>query len=325
MELLQQRCELFIRNRDIIKKTYKLENEAIYAACAAIYTTHGIEADGSDLKKCKKLIEEHKSIFSSFRGTLQLASAAMLAVSNKPKELLSQVSDIYDRLKKYFNSGEYMVIASFTLAEYAYESDIDDICKRAKSLYKKMKRSHPFLTGSEDSIFAISLAMSNRDDKDLIDDMKSCYDRVKKGFSNNYAQTVSHILALSEGESERKASKFLGLFEGLKTAGKKFGKGFELSVLAALSSSGVSNDRIVADLLYADDFLDDQKGYGGFLGTDKKTRLMHAALIVSGVYGVQGSGNASIASVAALVAAQQIMMEEMLAATVTTQMMMTNT
>lgn len=316
MELLQQRCELFITNRDTIKKTFKNKDEAVYAACAAIYTSRGMQADGSELKKCKKLIEESKGIFSSFRGSMLLASASLLAVSDRPRELLEQVLDIYDRLKKYFTGTEYLVQAAFTIAEYAYGADIDDICKRAKGLYKKMKREHPFLTGSEDSVFAISLAMSERDDKDLINDMEACYKIIKPEFSNNYVQTVSHVLALEDGESERKSSKFLGLYDGLKTAGKKYGKTYELSVLAALSASGVSNDRIVADLLYTDDFLDDQKGYGGLFGTSKKTRLMHAALIVSGVYGSRGSQIAAIASAAAIIAAEQAMMAAIIASTV---------
>ena len=52
MELLQQRCELFITNKKILQKTFKLETEEIYAACAAIYTARGIEVDNDDLKKC---------------------------------------------------------------------------------------------------------------------------------------------------------------------------------------------------------------------------------------------------------------------------------
>lgn len=313
MELLQQRCELFITNKKILQKTFKLETEEIYAACAAIYTARGIEVDNDDLKKCKKLIEESKGVFSSFRGCMQLASAALLAVSNKPKELFKQVCEIYDLLKEYFSGSEYLVQAAFILAENAYDGDLDDICKRAKKLYKKMKREHPFLTGSEDSVFAITLAMSERDDKELIEDMESCYNDLRKGFGNNAVQTVSHILALTDGESERKASKFRGLYDGLAKAGRKFGKDYELPVLAGLSATGISNDRIVADVLFADEFLDDQKGYGGLFGTNKTTRLMHAALIVSGCYGSRGSHIANIASAAAIIAAEQAMMAAIIA------------
>ena len=315
MELLQQRCELFITNKNIIKKTFKLESEEIYAACAAIYTSRGIEADSGDLKKCKKLIDESKGIFSSFRGNMQLASAALLAVSSNPKELLKEVSDIYELLKKYFTGSEYLVQSAFILAEQAYHGDLDDICKRAKGIYKKMNREHPFLTGSEDSVFAITLAMSERDDKELVKDMESCYDALKSGFGNNAVQTVSHILALTDGSSENKASKFRGLYDGLAKSGRKFGKTYDLPVLAGLSATGVSNDRIVSDVLYADSFLDDQKGYGGLFGTSKSTRLMHAALIVSGVYGARGSQIAAIASAAAIIAAEQAMMAAIIAST----------
>ena len=89
-------------------------------------------------------------------------------------------------------------------------------------------------------------------------------------------------------------------------------------MLAALSVSGISNDKIVSDLLYADDFLDDQKGYGGFFGTDKKTRLMHAALIVSAVYGLRNTQTASLVSAAAMIAAEQAMMAAIIASSAAT-------
>ena len=89
-----------------------------------------------------------------------------------------------------------------------------------------------------------------------------------------------HILALSEGSPRYKTDRLIGLFEALRARGVKYGKSYELPVLAALSVLEPDQSEAVSDILRADEFLSAQKGYG-FWGLDKRTRLMHAAMLES--------------------------------------------
>ena len=89
------------------------------------------------------------------------------------------------------------------------------------------------------------------------------------------------MLSIAEGNAEEKCNKVVALYEALKADGVKYGKYHELVVLASLAMLPVEQSVLVEDIKAADAFLTEQKGYGGFFGLDKKTRLMHAAMIVS--------------------------------------------
>ena len=72
---------------------------------------------------------------------------------------------------------------------------------------------------------------------------------------------------------------------------------------------------LVEDIKTVDAFLTEQKGYGGFFGLDKKTRLMHAAMIVSCDYVKNDNKDvAAMTGTLAAVAAQQAAMCAVIAA-----------
>lgn len=46
-----------------------------------------------------------------------------------------------------------------------------------------MKREHPFLTGAEDSVFAVLLALSPDTEQAVVDQVEACYDALKHPFA----------------------------------------------------------------------------------------------------------------------------------------------
>ena len=107
----------------------------------------------------------------------------------------------------------------------------------------------------------------------------------------------------------------ISIYKALEVRGYRYGKGYEMAVLGALSILQMDISAIIEDIMEVDGFLAQQKGYGG-LGIDKKTRLMHAAMLVANDYSDENIVN-TVAVTSALVtmAAQQAAMCSIIAAT----------
>ncbi|HRR77794.1 MAG TPA: DUF4003 family protein, partial [Ruminococcus sp.] len=190
------------------------------------------------------------------------------------------------------------------------EEETENAAIRGKAIFKLMKKDHPWLTSSEDCVMAGLMSRSDRADNELLEDAENCFNILKKKFSDkNALQTVSQILALSKENSETKSQRLIQLFDLLKASGRSYGKNYHLSTLAAVSLLSNNIQELAATICEADDILSEAKGYKGIFGTDKKIRLMHAAMITADLY--QPADNTNIAastSALVLIAAQEAAM-----------------
>lgn len=313
---LRQICEDFIANRDVMKEAFKWDSSYLYPVCGNICCTRGQAADLERLKESKKIIDGHAGVFSNFRGNVRPALATMLSLSDNPESRMQQAVYNYDILKKEFWGSSYLALVAYLLTELADKDQVDEMAARGKDIYRRMKQGHPFLTGSEDSVFAVLMAFSSKSDDELITDMEDCYQALRARFSAGDAlQTVSHVLALADGRPELKASRVIDLYNSLRDAGIKYGRSHELSVLAALSLTDVSVPELVEEIREADAFLKTQKGFGTW-GTGSQLRAMNAALIVSDQYVVrEKASTAALTSTLAILIAQQMAMCAVMAST----------
>ena len=109
------------------------------------------------------------------------------------------------------------------------------------------------------------------------------------------------------------------IFEKIREKGGKYGKDYELPVLAAASLLKEDEDEIVRGILDAADKLRENKKYRGLFGYSKRARYMHAAMLVAtdGIKETGEEANASLIaasqSALAFVIAQQIMICSMIA------------
>ena len=282
---LQRLCEDFIVNRDLLRKKFKWENSYLYPVCAGIFCARGVRADADKLLEAKQLLKDHTGVFSNFRGNLKLPVCSMLAAKSAPERRMENAMDNYKILRDQFLPSSYLALAAFFLADMGVSgSRAQEAAERGKRIYQRMKQEHRFLTSAEDSVFAVLMSFAEQSDDALIADVESCYQLVKRRFSGgNAAQSVSHVLALSPGSAEEKTAKFIQLYEAIRAAGGKYGKYYQLSTLAAVSVMDASVSEIVQDMMDVDAFLSNQKGYG-FLSMDRRTRMMHAAMLVSNDY-----------------------------------------
>lgn len=281
-EDLQVLVTRFIENRDAIRAAFRMENSYIYPVCAQIFLLADRPVEAERLERCKALVKSGTGPFSNFRGNIRLPLLCMLASSDDPQERWDRTKRAYAALKESFFGSEYLALAAMLLSDRVEAADVPALAARGKGLYQRMKKEHPFLTGQEDSVFALLLAQSERGDDELIDDMEACYRLLDERFpKGNALQSASHVLALSTDRPEEKARRMLALYDGILDAGGKYGKDRQLPVLAALSLAHAPGEELVRELMEVDGLLSEQKGYKGIFGLDRRTRTMHAAMLLS--------------------------------------------
>lgn len=302
-------CEKFIENRDTMKSAFRWENDYIYPVCAAVFIDKRKTVSVEQMKRCGDMLKSQTGIFSNFRGNGKLAVITMLAASDDPEDKLEKSLRVYDILKQHFWSSEYLPMASMIIADMVDPEHYEEVAARAKHIYNLMKQAHRFLTSSEDSVFAVLLALSGLSDEQIVVETERCYELLKpEFFSGNAVQSLSHVLALGDGSAESKCSKTMELFNRLRARRYNYGTGDELATLGVLALLPVDLSVIVEDLIEVDTFLAGQKGYG-LLGIGRKQRLMHAGLIVTSDHVGQSDnlvmGSAAIGGTISLIAAQQ--------------------
>ncbi len=316
-DLLKERCKLFAENRDIMKSNFKWDSSLMYPLCASIYAERGLEINSDRIKSSKNIIKEKTGIFSNFKGIPFMALATMLSLEDNPEVKFNEVLKIYDTLRKEFYSSSYLPLSAFTISYLSESYDCVRIVEKAKNIYQKMKKEHPFLTSSEDCIFAVLTALSNLQEDDAIDEMEKCYNYLKpKFFSSNAVQSLSHTLALGDENSAEKCNRVISIFDQLKERNSKFGTGVEMTVLGLLAITAVNIDTVVNDIVEVSEYLLSRKGFGAF-GTGKSQRIMYAAILVSQEYKNQFSEQAiniaAVNSITNIIIAQQAAMTAVIA------------
>ena len=311
----QELVDRFIETRDAVRAAFRMENEYIYPVCAQIFLAADKPVEIEQLERCKALVKSSTSVFSSFRGNVKLPLLCMLAAGDDPEERWDRTRRYYALLKESFYGSEYLALGAMLLSDAVQEEDVPALAARGKGLYQRMKKEHPFLTGQEDSVFALLLSQSARSDDELIEDMERCYALLKERFpSGNGLQAASHVLALSSEIPVDKTFRMIGIFNAIEEAGGKYGKDWQLPILAALSLGQRFQEDLARELLEIDALLSKRKGYKGVFGLDKRARSMHAAMLLSLQHEAEPKqpvelvGAAAQQATLAIIAAQQALM-----------------
>lgn len=305
---LQTIAVRYLEAREAVRSVFRMESAYSFPAAANQYVTADRPVDREKLGECKRLIKSEAGIFSNFRGSVLVPLACRLALCEDPQKRWERASANYAILKEHFMRSEFLALAALLLTDSAQDADVPAFAERGKALYRRMKSEHPFLTGQEDSVFAILLAESPKSDDELIADMEACYRLLDERFpKGDGIQAASHVLALTDGAPAEKAGKVIALYDAIRAAGGKYGKEWELSALAAFAADGTPVETTVNEMLEVDALLEGQNGYSVF-GYDRKMRMMHAAMLVSACHmrGRDGIVHAAAQqSAIAMIAAQQ--------------------
>ena len=304
------RCKNLIKNKETMKSAFAWEDGLTHLACAGIFINKEQTANEEMLLQCKDILKRNTGIFSNFKSTAKPMIVAMLAANENPQLLMERGLKVYDLLKEEFMSSVYLPIAAMIIAQYADEARYAELAQRTRRIYKQMRADHPFLTSGEDSTFCALMALLDKPDEVLLGDAEECYKILKNNFfSSNAVQSLSHVLAMCDGEPENKCQKTMDLFQKLKEAGHKYGTSYELPTLGVLAMADGNQDEIAAEMAEIDQWLSEQKGFGFFSSISAKQRLMYAGMIAQQDYiNDKMMQSAAVNGVISLIVAQQAAM-----------------
>ena len=315
---------LFIRNREIMKKNFKFEHQGIHYMGAVIYTEKNQSIDFDRIQKAKNIIKDNTSMFSTFRGIGYTLGAIRLSLSSYPESKFKETLRIYELLKNEFSTSDYLVSVAYFLAD-AEETELlnlEDLIKRSKEVYVKMRKNHPFLTSSEDISLAVLIAMNQENIDESIEDMERYYNKLRERFSiGNPLQSLSHVLSLNKVNIEERYSKVINIYDDLRSKNLKYGKNHELPLLGILALSDKSVESITEDI---EEVYNKFKEVGVVktFGLGRTEGLMYASLLVAIDYYKKDSGSAfkeiAINNIITIIIEEIMVMTTMTAAIVAT-------
>ncbi|MDY6044738.1 MAG: DUF4003 family protein [Peptoniphilus sp.] len=286
------KCDLLVENRKIIRETMKWESDLMALAGSSYYVGLGIEVDAGKLRKCHEILKDKAGILSDYRGNVKMPLICRMAVAEDPEKYFDAISTVVDAMKdlKWIDK-EYKIMAAITIYDHTDGEDHRHVIEKMADLYKGMKEDHPWLTSGQDVPFAAMLAVSDVDTRALLRDMENCYQILKEYFfDKNAVQSLSHVLAMDEGNTEAKCDKLKRIWDLLKEKKHKYGTGYELAVLGSLCLLDIPAEEIVEEMIGADGYLKEHKGFGN-LSLGKKSRLMYAGLMVMDAHIPPASGD----------------------------------
>lgn len=307
---IKEVCSDYIFNLDFLKANHRWTNYEILAISAASAATQFGRIQEDKYHKVREIIKNNTGIFSHFKGMIEVPSIVLLSNDSSPEERFQKTEDYYQILKEEFWGTEYLSLSALVLTDLVAENQLEEISIRAKRYYNQMKRSHPFLTSSEDSFLALLLALSQKDEDRTENRIETSYEILKSKFGKtNAVQASSHILSIADVDVIEKSHEMIALYDSLQDRGIKFGKYNEISSLASLVLGQASMEEILEEMLQVDEFLLRQKHYQGIFALGKAKRYFHGAILVGRSDDTLSPGSIqAISSTVALIAAQQAAM-----------------
>lgn len=280
-EALQARCKLMIDNKLAVENEYTWQGAVTNVLISNFFTSRGMSVNTEKLREAESIIKKNTSVISNFRGFIQGYLSAVLAESDNPEELFTEIKETYNEMKKAkFSKSPYLVAAATLICTIDTELEKTDIIANAKIIYKMMKDKHPILTADEDVTFATLLAMSGLEIAKLDEEMENCYKMLKSiTWANNAVQSLSHVLSLGQADAASKCNRVRDMITLLKNRGMEYGKGCELAALGGLAILDEQIELLVEEMLEADAHLRDARGFGNF-GIGETQRFMYDAMLV---------------------------------------------
>lgn len=285
-DTIRRKCDLLAENRELIQKTFFLENGLMNTVAAAAYTEKEQTVDTDYLKECHKILTKKQSLLSEFRGSREVMVTAKMALSGNPEGYIEDVVAVYKKLQsgKFWDSP-YKAIAAMVIVDAGKTNEADAIIAKTNELMEGMKKDHPFLTSDEDTSFAVLLAMTDKSVESILTELEESFQYIKKDFSfhQNAAYSLSQILTTYPGDAQSKKDKALELLKAFEAAGTKYGKDYELASIGSLVDIKMNTNELVDEIVEIADYLKENKGFGS-LSMSNASRLLFGNLLVSQVY-----------------------------------------
>lgn len=303
--VLRKQCDLLVENRKTVSSVFWCDFNILRITCASLYAGKNRRADAEVMKECRKIVRKKKNFVSDFRGNVNSMIVARMSMSASPEKYFDDLLEINGMFKRNRLIGsEYRILSAMIINDTVGRSKAKEHIDRLYEIYDGMSKRHAFLTSPADLPMAAVISCCDLESDRVLNEMEECFSVLKEKFRlrRNAVQACSHVLSLYPEDASLKCGKLFEVWDKLKKAGHKYGSYVELAVLAALTGLDISADQIVRDVMDADDYLKENRGFGNFtLGA--KTRRMFAALMTITSETESSASEASVAGSSVAIAA----------------------
>lgn len=281
---LQENLNLFVSNNNDLKGAFVWHEPMTKRLASLVYALEGKTIDNESIKKAHEIIKAETGVFSTFRGNLAVYIAAMLAMTDNPKEKMQQTLEVYNMMKaSRFYASDYLVAASFEVASQSKPENFQMVVDRAREFFLEMKKNNRFLIGSDDYIFCAMLALSDLEPHAGANKMKKIFRNLKKEFFyRSSILTLSQMLVLG-GKTDECVANILHLNRTLRGCSIRLDKAYTLPSLGVLSMVSDNHDKLATDIEDSMGFLREQKGFGRFSVSSQEI-LLYVVSIICNVY-----------------------------------------
>jgi hypothetical protein len=275
----ERRLQLFVSNVQEIKGEFIWQSSTMKHMAALLYTFKDKPIDNEAIRRCLDLIKENTGLLSTFRGNSALNIAAMLSLTDNSEEVFAEALKAYDLLKTAgFWPSDYLVVAAYQLATNASPDRYQAVADRARAFYDIMKSQHPFITSSDDYIYAVMLGLSDIDTVKGTLRMEKHFRALKSAFfSGNGVQGLAEVLVFSE-QSDAVLKRILELRQSFRYSGLRMENQYTLPSLGVLALLPGSADSIVKAVAETFEYLREQKGFSAFTFSKQELELYASAL-----------------------------------------------
>jgi len=284
-EKVKRLCDIFVENKNVIRKNFQWEHEYMSFAAAAQLACKGRRADVETLKNCQKILKNNTGIFSEMRSYVKLPLLVNMTAKDDPESYLQEVKRVNGNLKKQTFDYGYRILAAMNICENVADIYHDERTQTTNEIYSEMKKKHSFLTDEQDMPAASLLALSNKSTMALTEDMEACFALLKKRFHRSNAnQAISEVLALCDGTPQVKAQRAIDIYDTLKKNKCSLESGsIQLAILGCLASLNLSVETICNEVKETELYLKQFKGFGS-MSLGSYLRRMYAAMLVVAAY-----------------------------------------
>ena len=277
---IRQAISLFIDNYHILKKPLYWKTTKLYIKlCALSYALEGIRIKPENLIESIEYVKEHTKWYSPLRSTRIIIAAFLDATRQSIRISFTQYLKCYHSLKKAgFRSSKYLPIAALALFATAPEGAEQKRAETAYSLYRKIRKLHPFLTSSEEYAASVVMTASGRTPDDTLRDSEDTFNHLlEHNFNSSVGlQFLAGILTYDFGPPYEKVNRCVNISVTLKKMKLKVPSLF-YGTIGFLALSGDHWGEAIRDTLDIVSLMRLSRCFSSF---DKEHALMFASAIV---------------------------------------------
>lgn len=283
LESLQEKCDLFIQNRQVMQNGFTWDYPAVKGLSAMLCTAGGKTVDISRIVSCRKVLRDALVELGEVESQALISAATLLVLTGEPEKVFRKMMLLYQKIvDQGFQPSVYIMLTVLNIVKFKDESEFDTLVAQAADAYAAVKSNEWFssvdISDTYKQLFAVSFAEEDIDT--YIEKTRQCYDALDPILPSwESVVMVTDALLMNSFQAEEKCEYVIRLYKKMRDKGYEFEDDFEFSVLGGLALVCEATDKAVEDVIEVCDYLEKHPGMKNYRGK-RNQFLTYAALLV---------------------------------------------